>query len=177
MLPVPIADVEAVKSHVSRLIWALIRLQLYTGARGGELVMLRPIDIDMSREDVWVVSPEDHKTAYVGRKRMIYFGPKAKTLVKQFLVDRSVTAFLFSPQEAESERHAACSGHRRANQPRSPRKTDRELGEHYTTHLIVAPSRGRAKELGRQSGHRTVYATMPPRRYVKSSAWKPRKSF
>ena len=44
--PVPQAHVDAVRSHVSRQVQALIDLQLLTGARGGELVVMRSVDID-----------------------------------------------------------------------------------------------------------------------------------
>ena len=34
--PVPDQHIEAVRPHASRQVWALVRLQLLTGARGGE---------------------------------------------------------------------------------------------------------------------------------------------
>ena len=46
--PVPQEYIDAVEPYVSRQVWALIQLQLLTGTRSGELVTLRPCDIDKS---------------------------------------------------------------------------------------------------------------------------------
>ena len=63
--PVPEAMVEAVEPFVSRQVWAMIRLQLYTGARPGEVVGVRPMDLDMSGT-VWRFQLTAHKTAHHG---------------------------------------------------------------------------------------------------------------
>ncbi len=54
--PAPMEDVRAVKPHVSRPVWAMIQLQLSTGARSGELVIMRPCDLDRTGR-VWAISP------------------------------------------------------------------------------------------------------------------------
>lgn len=59
--PVPDDHVQAVRRFVSRQVWALVRLQLLTGARAGELIRLRPVDINTAGE-VWTAEPADHKT-------------------------------------------------------------------------------------------------------------------
>jgi len=56
--PVPEELIEGVWPHVSRQVWALIRLQLLTGARAGELVELRPVDLDMQGK-VWLYRPDN----------------------------------------------------------------------------------------------------------------------
>lgn len=129
--PVPDADIEAVKPHVSRQVKALIELQLLTGARAGELLLLRPQDIDTTGE-VWSASLKEHKTAYRGHERTIYFGPRAQTVLREFLL-REPTAYLFSPKEAEKERYAKSKCHRRAKQPVNPNLSGRTLRDHYTT--------------------------------------------
>ncbi len=75
--PVPEQEIEAIRPHVSRQVWALVQLQLLTGARPGELLALRPVDLDTSGK-VWTYRPADHKTAWHGHGRTIYFGPKAR---------------------------------------------------------------------------------------------------
>jgi len=102
--PVPQSHVEAVKPHVSRQVAALIDLQLFAGARAGELLKLRPIDFDTSR-DIWAVSLRDHKTSHQCKKRIIYFGPRAQAVVRSCIENLEVTAYLFSPREAEKERY------------------------------------------------------------------------
>ncbi len=66
--PAPEAHLVAVREYVSRQVWALIQLQLSTGARSGELVRVRPIDLDMTGK-VWAARIKDHKTAHRGRER------------------------------------------------------------------------------------------------------------
>ena len=153
ILPVPDEHIAAVLSHVSRQVAALIKLQLLTGARPGEVVGLRPIDFDTS-EDVWRVHLDHHKTSHRGRERTLYFGPEAKRIVKEFMRDRAIDKPLFSPIEAEAERHAKAESHRRPNQKPNPRKTDRTLGDQYTVnsyrkgigHGIAAANKYRDKK-------------------------------
>lgn len=102
--PVPTEHIQAIRRHVSRQVWALIQLQLLTGARAGELVMMRPIDLDTSGR-IWTYKPHQHKTAHHGHQRTIYLGPQAQGLLKPFL-RRAVEAYMFSPSEAEAERRA-----------------------------------------------------------------------
>jgi integrase len=54
--PVPLEHVDAIKSHVSRQIWAMVELQLLTGMRPSEVCMMRAIDIATSK-DIWAYDP------------------------------------------------------------------------------------------------------------------------
>lgn len=129
--PVPELHIEKVRPHVSPQVWGMIELQLLTGARPGEIVGLRPIDIDTSGA-VWTARLTDHKTAYSGRERTLYFGPKAQLVLKEFMTDRPLHLPIFSPRDAESHRHSRASSHRRPDQKSNPRSTDRTLGDMYT---------------------------------------------
>jgi hypothetical protein len=113
----PVADavVEAVEPYVSRQVWALIRLQLLTAARPGELVGMRSCDIDRSG-DVWVFAPQQHKTAYRDAERVVYLGPQAQQIISDFTFERAIDEPLFSPQDAERER----AEKRRANRTAHP---------------------------------------------------------
>ena len=137
--PVPEAHVAAVAPYVSRQVRAMIALQLLTAARGGEIVMLRAIDLDISGA-VWLARLQDHKTAYRGKERILYLGPKAQEIVKEFLISRPVDAYLFSPSEADLERRAIQHAARRTpltygNGPgmRRAKNAQRKPGDHYTT--------------------------------------------
>jgi len=136
--PVPETDVLATEPYVSAQVWALIQLQLLTAARAGELVILRPIDIDTTG-DIWLYSPITHKTAYHGNKRTIYLGPRAQDVVGPFLTGRPVDAFVFSPAEAEEARRARMHAERKVplscgNVPGSNRLTKPTViaGDRYT---------------------------------------------
>ena len=128
--PVIEVHIGKIEAHVSRQVWALVQLQLLTGARPGELVRLRAIDFDRSAP-VWTATISEHKTAWRGKIRTLFFGPKAQAIVREFMADRPVNAFLFSPKDAERERAATAPTHRRKNQKPNPRKTDRTLGDCY----------------------------------------------
>lgn len=67
---------------------AMARIQRLTGARPGELWIMRPIDIDRSG-DVWTYTPPSHKTQHHGKHRTIYIGPKAQRLLLPFLLRAS----------------------------------------------------------------------------------------
>ncbi len=106
ILPAPERAIEAVKPHLSRQVRAMVDVQLLTGARPGEVCIMRPVDIDMTAA-VWLYTPADHKNAHREQARTIYLGPRAQAIITPFLTGRAVDAYLFSPIEAEAERRAA----------------------------------------------------------------------
>ncbi len=137
--PVTLEQVEAVRPYLSRQVNALVSLQLYTGARGGELFQLRPIDIQIHEDSgIWTIEPAQHKTAYRGHARTIFLGPRSQAVIAPFLVGRPVDAYLFSPADAEDERRAAAHARRRtppqrgngrgASRREAPQRTP---GDHY----------------------------------------------
>lgn len=129
--PVPQEHVEAIRQHVGRPVWALVTLQRYTGARGGELLIMRPMDVDMTG-DVWAYTPTRHKTEAYGHGRTIWIGPRGQDAIREFIVGRATDAYLFDPREAVRERAASAPTHRRPNQIENPRMTGRVVGDHYT---------------------------------------------
>ena len=129
ILPVENRHIEAVKPLVSRPVAALIALQLLTGARPGELVNLRPSNIDQTGE-IWIVKLELHKTAYRGRQRTLQFGPRAQAIPKPFLL-RPADTYCFSPRDAQADLNAKANSHRRLDQKPNRRKTERRLGDAY----------------------------------------------
>ena len=130
--PVSESAITAAKAHLGHTLRSMIELQLLTGARPGEIVNLKKSDIDTA-EEVWMACLAKHKTAYHGKTRILYFGPKAQNLLKPFLVKAGVEDYLFSPKDSEKERYSFAEVHRRPNQKPNPRKTDRTLGDCYTT--------------------------------------------
>lgn len=137
--PVPSQDINKVESHVSRQVWALIQLQILTGARPGELLIMRPVDLDTSG-NIWIFRPITHKTAYRDMPRQVYLGPRAKEIVQPFLQDRPVTSYMFSPKESEAERRQALHATRKTpiscgNRPGTNRNPNskRKIGDHYTS--------------------------------------------
>ena len=138
VLPAPLELIEPVKRRVSRPVAAMIDMQFLTGARPGEIIVMRPCDIDRS-DSVWVYRPTEHKTEHHGHERMIFIGPKAQEVLAPFLL-RAPDAYCFSPQESEAARREV--GHESrltpdncGNTVGSNRMVDPKWlpGEHYTS--------------------------------------------
>lgn len=136
--PVARELVDAVQPYVSEQVWDLIQLQLLTGARAGELVSLRCSDLKIDG-DIWTAEPKQHKTQHHGFSRRITLGPKAQAIVKKYLGNRPLDAYLFSPKEAESARRRNLHARRKTplgygNRPGSNRLRRPQVspGAHYT---------------------------------------------
>ena len=138
--PVPDAHVDAIKSHVSRQVWAMIELQRLTGMRSGEVTIMRASDLETT-ERVWTYRPAVHKTEHHGHQRIIYIGPRACEVLRPFL-RADLAAYLFSPAEAETERFEELRRRRKrrvqpSQRARSHRRADesrrRPPQDHYTT--------------------------------------------
>lgn len=95
---------DAILPYLPSPIRAVVKLQSLTGARGGEILIMRKCDIDATG-DVWWYTPESHKTAHHGKERLIPLGSNAQAILAPFL-DRPDGRYLFRPAEAVAERAA-----------------------------------------------------------------------
>ncbi len=136
--PVPEDHVYKVFPFLSRQIRTVIELELLTATRPGEVLSMRPIDIDTTG-DCWIYTPEHHKNEWRDHDRTILLGPRCQALIKPFLIDRAVNKPLFSPAEAEADRRKALFLKRKTpmscgNRAGTNRKAEPELspGERYT---------------------------------------------
>ncbi|QDV27365.1 tyrosine-type recombinase/integrase [Aureliella helgolandensis] len=102
VLPVAQAHVDAVLAVAPKVLADMIRVQLLCGCRPGEVCQLTPGMIDR-RDEVWIATLENHKTAYRGKQREIFFGPRAQEILLPYLV-RAATSPIFSPAEALRQR-------------------------------------------------------------------------
>jgi integrase len=103
--PVEQQLVDQTLKHVTHVVADMIRLQILTGCRPGEVVKIKPEMVDRS-DDVWLIRLQDHKTAHRGRERTIYCGPKAQAVLAPYLL-RGPDKFCFSPIESEKQRRQA----------------------------------------------------------------------
>jgi integrase len=84
--PAKFDAIKAVMAGSRPEIVAMIRLQLYTGMRPGEVCRITPGQVDRSRK-VWVYRPERHKTAdHEDDSREIYIGKKAQAILAPWLL-------------------------------------------------------------------------------------------
>jgi integrase len=134
--PVPDAFVDAVIRVVAPPVAAMIELQRLTGMRSGEVTAMRACDIDMTG-GVWIYRPSSHKNYWRGHERQVYLGPKAQSIVRQFLKP-NMEAFLFTAADAveyklaeryRNRKTPASSGNTRGTNRRArPRK---QAGDRY----------------------------------------------
>lgn len=105
--PVDESVVLATLPHLSPQVAAMVRLQLLTAARLGEVAAIRPRDLDRSDSETWVYRPESHKTQHHGRERVIVLGPRARAVLGPWL-GREPDAYCFArPRSWPSGRRPA----------------------------------------------------------------------
>jgi integrase len=106
----PVAEhvVEATLPYMRRQVAAMVQLQLLTGMRPGEAVVMRGMDLEMTGK-VWTYRPGSdagphgkHKTAHRGQARVILIGPRAQEVLRPWL-RLNLQEYLFQPREAMAE--------------------------------------------------------------------------
>jgi integrase len=134
--PVAEAVVNETLPFLNRHVAGMVRTQLYTGMRPGEVCAMRACDIDTS-SSVWLYRPGRHKTEHHGHPRVVAVGPKAQQIIREFLT-LDTQAYLFSPRRAMEEiRDRQRRDRKTPVQPsqrdRRKRKPRRMPGERYST--------------------------------------------
>ena len=130
---VPMEDIERTLPELSKTIATMVQLQLLTGARPGEIVIMRAGDIDRSGQ-VCQYRPTHHKNTWRNFTRVIPLGPQAQKLLTPFLKRAFPTAYLFDPREANE---------RSITNPKNPAmsKTGHYTAMSYGTAIVRACSR------------------------------------
>jgi integrase len=143
--PARVECVEAAVPHMPRPVAAMVRLQLLTACRAGEVMVMRACDLNTSGS-VWTYRPHKHKNQHRGHDRVIYLGPQAQEIVKPFLTT-NLEAYLFSPRAYVEELHR-----RRAEQ----RKTKRTPSELKKIRPKAKPRRQPAERYNRRAYRQAV---------------------
>lgn len=129
--PVDDATVERTLAHLPRVVADMVRLQLLTGARPGEICAMRPRDVERGGK-VWTYRPVSHKTEHHGKERRIYIGPEGQRVLAPYLL-RDADSFCFQPAESETKRNSARKEQRRSAvtpSQASRKPKGRELRDH-----------------------------------------------
>ena len=110
----PVADdlVDATLPLLPPVVADMVKLQRLAGARPGEVTILRPCDLDRSG-DVWIYTPESHKTEHHDKDRHIYIGPEGQALLRPYLL-RGDEDYCFAPRWKRSGKHYTTDSYRRA---------------------------------------------------------------
>jgi integrase len=85
VLPVSDAVVNATVAELGPLVADMVKLQRLIGCRPGELIVMRPRDIDRT-DEIWLYVPESHKTEHLGKSREIFIGPRAQLILQAYLL-------------------------------------------------------------------------------------------
>jgi integrase len=140
----PVAEhvVEATLPHVQPQVATMARLQLLTGMRPGEVVVMRGMDLETTGK-VWAYRPGSdagphgkHKTAYRGQARVILIGPRAQEVLRPWL-RLNLREYLFQPREAMAQYRAELRRNRKtpltpSQAQRRPKKNARRAaGDRY----------------------------------------------
>ncbi len=98
--------VEKSLEFMPRQVAAMVQLQLLTGMRPGEVVIIRTCDLNTTGK-IWEYNPSSFKTEHheLERGRTVYIGPRAQEILRPWL-KADLEAFLFSPAEAFAELQA-----------------------------------------------------------------------
>jgi integrase len=140
---VPLQLVQKTLPHLRPQVAAMVQLQLHSGMRPGEVVIMRTMDLDTSGK-VWLYRPGSdqgphghHKMAWRGHHRIVALGPRAQEALRPWL-RLDVTEFLFQPKEARETQDEQRRERRRSpmtpSQKARKRRTNprRMPGERYT---------------------------------------------
>jgi integrase len=95
--PVEWVVVEKIFPYLSEMVCDMLLIMRYTGARPGEVRLMRPCDIDMTDPQGWVFQVSKHKTRRHGITRNIVIGVNAQPIVSKYLI-RSRDSYCFPPQ-------------------------------------------------------------------------------
>ncbi len=118
--------------YASPTIAAMIELQLLTGMRPCELVIMRPCDI--TREgNIWHYKPKKHKNSFRGLERIVSLGPRAQQILRPFLV-KEPNLYCFSPKDAEKYRRGLLTMQRK-----TPLSCGNRVGNNRKARPKVAP--------------------------------------
>jgi integrase len=97
----PLADVEAAIPHLHRdpaicaIYAAMVRLQLASGARPGEICAMRVREIERTRSE-WRYVPTANKNEHRSIARVLWFGPRSQAILTPILADLDAGDYVFA---------------------------------------------------------------------------------
>ncbi len=83
---VPDETIAKILPHLSPVAADVVQIMRYSGARPGEVKHITVEAIDRTDPECWTCRLSQHKTAYKGQGRTLYFGPKCQAILAPRLV-------------------------------------------------------------------------------------------
>lgn len=103
VMPVAVEILNATIAAAPKTVADMIRVQVLTGMRPGELCSMRVVDIDRTAA-VWIYIPRSHKNEHHGKDRVIAIGPKAQAILQPYIERRNIGDAVFWAADAHRER-------------------------------------------------------------------------
>lgn len=94
--------VKVTLPHLHEPIRTMVKLQLLTGCRPGEVRLMKAGEID-TRGKIWVYKPLHHKNAHRGKLREIPLTAPAQKILKPWIAKREPGQYLFTSWDAPSK--------------------------------------------------------------------------
>jgi integrase len=124
VLPVAVEVVEATLPFLPAPVAAMTRLQLHSGCRAGEAMVMRACDLTV-KDDVWEYRPHRHKNRHRGLDRVIFLGPQAQDVIRPFLTT-DLEAYLFNPRVYVEDLRARRAAQRKTKRTPSEKRRQRK---------------------------------------------------
>lgn len=102
--PVDWPSVKIVLPFLTPTVADIVRVHYLSGMRSDEITALRMDEIDFTG-DVWIYKKKKHKTAHLGKAKIVCFGPQAQMILRKY-TGKDVD-YLFTPAQAVAEQAEA----------------------------------------------------------------------
>ena len=135
---------EMTAARACPIIAAMIRVQVLTGLRPGEVCRMTTGQIDQADPGCWFYRPDQFKTKWLGKNRAVPIGPRAQEVLLPFLHPQEPDRALFSPIEATAHRMADLRSKRKSKVPPSQLDRRKENPEKTPGEFYITESYGRA---------------------------------
>ncbi|VTS04922.1 tyrosine-type recombinase/integrase [Tuwongella immobilis] len=98
------ADLEAITPHLPPMVADLLRIQMLSAARPGEIRVMRPRDLDRTDPHCWIFRPSQHKNHWRGQERTIVLNAMAIQRLSPWMVGLTDDEYVFNPTRVRRQK-------------------------------------------------------------------------
>ncbi len=148
--PAKASQIEQILPELVPQLVDMLQLHAIVGMRPGDLVIMRPGDIDRS-DDVWVYRPASHKNEWRGQHLAYAIGPRAQKILAPYLENRKPHVPCFQPAVTRKQRQEIVHAKRKTKRTNQATKRlikrPMKIKDHYTTQSYGRAIRRAAERL------------------------------
>lgn len=126
--PVEWNAVAKTLKHLPPAVAAMVQIQWHTGCRPGQVCQMRREEIE-TKGELWVWTPQRHKTAHKQKVLTIFIGPRCQQVLAPFLAG---DGYVFAPEGSRAGDYYRSTSYRQA----VVRAAQRAAVERWTPHQI-----------------------------------------